>query len=79
MKAQMVIQAEHLTKAITSEYPLGTSYSVILFELVVSIFAGYCCMYFLTDKVVGLTPAEFLEEFFDTLKNKLSNVSKREK
>ncbi len=32
MKAQMVIQAEHLTKAITPEYPLGYTevYDIVL-------------------------------------------------
>lgn len=42
----------------------------IIFEIPIGIFAGYCCMYFLTMEFMHMKPQEFIIEWFETMGEK---------
>ncbi|MFW9970251.1 MAG: hypothetical protein ACFFDF_08635 [Candidatus Odinarchaeota archaeon] len=46
---------------------------MIIFEIIIGIFAGYCCAYFITTKVIGLTPKEVIEKWLKIILEKSNN------
>lgn len=43
----------------------------MMIEIIIGIFAGYCCAYFLCDKFVNMTPAQVIKEYLQLIYERL--------
>lgn len=48
-----------------------------IFEIVIGIFAGYCCSYFVCIKLANLTPRQVVEKYLEVIEEKLININKK--
>ena len=51
---------------------------MVLFEVALHIFAGYCCCYFVTMKLLGITPEEFAREFHKAMLRDIECLKSKE-
>ncbi|NMB28377.1 MAG: hypothetical protein GX987_10060 [Tissierellia bacterium] len=49
---------------------------MIIFEIAIGVFAGYCCMYFVSMKLVKSPPEKLIEEFLKNISDKLKENRK---
>lgn len=51
---------------------------MILFKVALNIFVGYCCCYFVTMKLLGITPEEFAREFHKAMLRDIECLKSKE-
>jgi len=48
----------------------------ILIEILIGLFAGYCCCYFISVETLNLKPQEVIFEYLKIIENKLKDNDK---
>lgn len=46
---------------------------VFIIEILISMFAGYCCCYFIADKLVSMTPEQVVVEWLRIIEKELKD------